>query len=674
MKKVFRDLWLAVALIAGASLLLLLTDLDQRSGQPSASKLSFEGNLMPDLKENRDSGSVVTLDFRELMASGKQPGAAELASAGIFRNLHLLKGRALRIIMITLVDNLILEEAQKGVEIGLQESGLVKGVDYHLRKLSAQGEISQLPSMMDAAIREKPDLIITVTTPALMAAIKRVKDIPVVFTVASEPEKLRLFTRGNRPGNICGVHDDPPVDQVLTMARSHNPTLKAVGIVYDAAQINSLISVEKLREAGKAQKIQVLEATSSSVPELGMATQSLIQRGAEAVIISADNLAYTGFPLIRKTTRNAGIPLYTTDLELVKQGSDGGVGVSFLEWGKQSGRIAARVLAGAPPSAFPPIGMKDYRRIDTRPGKAKIPRSPYKLRIVHYMETESAERCHDGLIDGLKKSGLKEGRDYELKVYNAQGDMSTLSGIMTTIKADRADLLMVISTPTLQAAIRQVGEGTRMVFTGVGDAVKAGAGKSETDHLPYVTGITTRSPFDEMARLIKESLPGVKQVGTLFTPAEINSVLYKDWFAEALSRHGISLVATPVTSSADIPQSADEMCRNDIQMVCQVADNMTRPGFGLIARKASEKGLPVFVFDSDQMASGGAVCVSRDYYDAGLEAAEKAVKVLNGESPADIPFSNTRSVKLLYNPGLIKQYGLSVPASFRQKARVYLPE
>ena len=277
-------------------------------------------------------------------------------------------------------------------------------------------------------------------------------------------------------------------------------------------------------------------------------------------------------------------------------------------------------------------------------------------------------------MDGIRRAGLQEGRDFVLTSYNAQGDMSTLSSIMTTVRADRVDLLMVVSTPALQAALRQAGDRTRIVFTGVGDGVRAGAGKSETDHLPNVTGISTRSPFDGMARIIKKTLPDARRVGTLFTPAEINSVLYKDWFKEALEKQGLELAAVPVTSSADVAQAAIQLCGRDIQAVAQVVDNLTRPGFALIARKAADNNLPTFVFDSAQMKEGGVVCLARDYYDAGLEAAEKAVRVLRGQNPGDIPFSNTRSEKLMLNPELAAKYNLRLSDELLKKVTLYKPE
>ncbi|MFO7721859.1 MAG: ABC transporter substrate-binding protein [Bacteroidales bacterium] len=626
------------------------------------------------LKMLREQGTAISeervvLDFAELKRKGIRPTVQMIKEANWYVNIPRKDGKPARIAMITLVENKLLEEAEEGFSQGLTGSGLKQGRDFTIRKYSAQGEIGQLPQVIDAAVREKPDLIVTVTTPALMAIVKKVRDIPVVFSVASDPNTLKIFP-GGRPDNICGVHDNPDVEALLEMAMNYDRGLKAVGVIFDAAQMNSVISVEKLRKVCRQKRVILYEATASTVTDLGPATQAVIQKGAGAIIISADNLAITGFSAIHKAASASNTPIFASEPRLVAEGATGAYGDAYAEWGKQSGKMAAKILAGVPPAQLPIAETEIKQKIEPKStmGRTGLTKR-HKLRIVHYSDTEFAERCHEGLVDGFTKAGLREGKDYELKTYNAQGDMTTLSSIMTTIKADRVDLLMVISTPALQAALRQAGPETKIVFTGVGDGVKAGAGKSETDHLPNVTGITTKSPFDEMAKLIKESVPDVRQVGTLFTPAEINSVLYKNWFAEALKKQHIELVALPVTSSADIVQAATELCRQNIQVVCQVVDNMTRPGFALIARKAAENDLPVFVFDSDQMNDGGVICVSRDYYDAGVEAAEKAVRVLQGESPAKIPFSNTRSVKLLYDPIMAAKYKLKLSDTFLAKAK-----
>jgi putative ABC transport system substrate-binding protein len=304
-----------------------------------------------------------SIDFAEYSEKGIKPKFRQIDRASHFLNIHKRFERPLKVAMLTLVENRSLEESQDGVEDGMQWSGLIKDVDYQMKKYSAQGEISQLTQIIDAIVNERPDVIVTVTTPAMLAVVSKVKDIPVVLTVTSDPDKLQVFRNGPQ-ANICGVHDNPPLDKLIEMAENYIPDLKVVGIVYDGSQMNSVLSVEKLRKVGLEKNIQVLEATANSVTELGPATQSLIQRGAQIIVESADNLASTGFSTIHKVADDAGIPIFTTEPQLVAEGATGAIGDSFFEWGKQSGKMVAKVLAGIPPSRLGITETEIQIRID----------------------------------------------------------------------------------------------------------------------------------------------------------------------------------------------------------------------------------------------------------------------------------------------------------------------
>ena len=623
------------------------------------------GNVIPeqfsintDLLEKFADTWTLTDSLRALAAKGRK---------GYVRSRY--NGPA-RVAMINLVNAAVLEQSEQGVEKGLQDRGLIPGEDYVITKYNAQGDMTLLPQLIDTAVMKGADLLITVTTPALMAVANEESDIPVVFTVASDPAELGIFKNG-RPDTICGVHDDPQLAALVDMVREYKPAIRAIGTIYNPAQRNAVISAERLRKAGRDRKITILESTASTSSDLPMGVQALIDRGAEAIIISADNLACTGFDVIHKMAEGAGIPIFTTNASLIKQGAIGCVGDDYEQWGRQSGHLAAAVLSGAKPSDLPIEATKN--QVVIRPGTlADATRTePFDLRMVLYSATEFSESCRDGLLEGLRRGGLVEGQDFTMRVYNAHGDMTTLSSIMTSVQSDQVDLLMVISTPSLQAALRLAGKDTHIVFAGVGDGVLAGAGRSETDHLPNVTGITTRSPFKGLARILSETMPGVKTVGTLFTPAEINSVLYKDWWAEALAPYNIELVAVPVAGSSETAQAADVLCQKDIQVIGQIMDNTTRPGFVHLARKADDHGLPVFGFDSSQVKAGGVIALSRDFFDSGVEAGAKAIRVLRGERPADIPFSNTRTEKLILNESLARSYKLRLSPDLLKKAIIW---
>ena len=610
----------------------------------------------------------VAVDFAAAAALKVQFPLAMLKKASVYFHPRARFGRPFRIALVNLVQNPLLDSSEAGVLRGLKESGFEENEDFVVKRYCAQGEMAQLPALLDAAVMDKPDLIVTVTTPALMAAAHRIKDIPVVFTVASDPATLNLFTPTNRPANIAGVYDNPLVGRLLDMAREQDPALTSVGIVYDPAQANSMISVTRLRQVCADQGVKLIEATASTVSELPAATQALIQRGAGAILLSADNLVSTGFPAIHNAAKAANIPIYVDTPALAKLGATGAIGDDYEAWGAQSGRIAAKALSGVPVAELPVEPTKVQQVIRPQKQAADKPARPWEIRIIRYNDAQFSQDSHRGVMDGLARQGLQEGRDFNARVLNAQGDLTTLSSIMTAVRAEQPDLLVAISTPALQAALRQAGP-LPIVFCSVGDGVQAGAGESVSNHLPNVTGITTRSPFEPMARLIRQTIPGVRSVGTLFSPSEVNSELYRAWFAEALQAEGLELESVPVNNSAEVAEATSALLKKDIQLVSQIADNATRPAYAQIVRRAADAGLPFFCFDSAGMKDGAALAYARDYYYAGVEAAEVAVRILRGERPADIPFTNTRTEILVINPAVLQQFNLVLPSEFMEKAK-----
>src|SRR5262249_15351305 len=135
---------------------------------------------------------------------------------------------------------------------------------------------------------------------------------------------------------------------------------------------------------------------------------------------------------------------------------------------------------------------------------------------------------------------LVEGQDYTSTHRNAQGDIATLNALFDELNGDETDLIVSISTPALQAALRKV-DRKPIVFAGVLDPVAVGAGKSDANHRPAVTGSYLALPYTAMARTVREVLPGARRVGTLFTPGEINSVLARQRFKEPIQGEGLEL-------------------------------------------------------------------------------------------------------------------------------------
>jgi ABC-type uncharacterized transport system substrate-binding protein len=263
---------------------------------------------------------------------------------------------------------------------------------------------------------------------------------------------------------------------------------------------------------------------------------------------------------------------------------------------------------------------------------------------------------------------MKAGRDYEMKISNAQGDLATLSSMVAAARGGSADLVLLTSTPTLQAAVKQIRD-IPVLFTFVANPILAGAGRSPTDHLPNVTGVNTSSDYEGMARILRECLPRARRVGTLYVSSEDNSIYNRDSMAAALKRYGIELDSVAIAGSAEVADAALSLASRDIDAICQVLANVIETSFAGVTQAAVRSRLPLFAFTSTQARTGGAaVTLARDWEHAGRDLARLAVRVMRGADPARIPFQPVGKTVLVVNPANARACGFSIPESILRRA------
>ena len=252
-------------------------------------------------------------------------------------------------------------------------------------------------------------------------------------------------------------------------------------------------------------------------------------------------------------------------------------------------------------------------------------------------------------------------------VGSAQGDIATASSMVDAAASDGTELIVSLTTPMLQACLRR-SRGIPVVFTLVANPVLAGAGKSNTDHLPNVSGNFVVSPFARMMRAVRECLPNARRVGTLFAPAEVNSVFYKDKLVEAAREVGIEVETVGVSTASEVVDAALSLCSTNIDAMCQISDNLTGATFAPIVQAAQRFRLPLFSFNTTHSKQGSVLMIARDYYDGGREAGLVAARVMRGENPAEIPFEIVQRTRFIINLDNARKVGLRIPAHLIEQA------
>ena len=616
-----------------------------------------------------------------------------------FSGIRAVEGRQYRIGMTYFAPELAFDNLERGLWEELGTLGFVKDSNLTVIAQHAGGEMANLQPIHLNMDNQDVDLVIVTSTPGITASIPTVKRHPIVFTFTFTPLEAgagKSYT--DHLPNMTGVGSFPPVEKTMDFIREIIPGTKRIGTLYNSSEINSQLVVKKAREYLKENNIQLIENTVINSSEVYQAISALCMRNVDAVWITGDNTAMQAFHGIAKVCHENNMPLIMNDTEFVDIGALAAVGISWYAVGKRTASYVARVLNGESPANIP-IENFVKEQITINPEiaaalKIKIPDKylnpeiaaaldmnipekqinptddevkvkKFKFCLAHYVDSPNSEDAEHGIRDELKKSGLVEGKDFTMKVYNAQGDISTLNSITEAISSEKWDLVFVTSTPSTQAISKKV-TNSPIVFTMVGDPIKAGLGKSFTDHQANITGVSTMSDFKGMVALVKESMPGIQIIGTIYTPGEVNSVAYKEALEKAAQQAGLTLVAVPANSATEVADAALSIVNRKIQAFTQISDNLTASSGSSIMKVAYDNRIPYFAFIGKQVKDGAVAAIASDYYYAGVDAVMLAKQVLSGKPIKDIPFQNVSKSVVDVNREAAQFFGITIPEKYQK--------
>ena len=625
----------------------------------------------------------------------------------------------MKVALMQMASQPIIDEGAAGVLDGLKEAGFVEGSTLKLSRFNAEGDLATANAMAQELTGGGYDLVITLTTSALQAVANanQQRRVPHVFGLVTDPTKAGVGVGAeplDHPSHMVGVGTLQPVADSLRMAMQLNPKLARVGIAWNPAEVNSEICTKLAREACRELKLELLEATVENTAAVNESIASLIARDVDVLWIGGDVSVLAAFDVVAKAAQNAHIPVCTCMPGNAAKGSLFDVGANYYEVGRSIGRLAGRVLSGdeiaklpveraTPPKlmvntlalkglrdkwSFPAEVLVKADSVINEQGQHDKPRpeaaSPsersrgaaaasaslskvWQLRLLAYINSPDVEEAEQGLRDGLKKAGLVEARDYELKTANAQGDMTSLHGMAEAALADRADLLLTISTQALQSAVQRA-RGTPIVFTMVANPFAAGVATTEADHLASVTGAYGSNDIDSMLPIIKQLMPDAHRVGALFAPTEVNSVYSHELLVKAARRANYELISLGVNSPSEAPDVTQSLCGQQIDLICLPNSNLAGSSFPTIVQSAKKAKIPVFGFLGSMASQGAVVVLTRDYRDMGIDSGLIAARVMRGEKPAAIPLHQSRKNKLLLNATAAKAAGLTFPDDLLKSA------
>jgi putative tryptophan/tyrosine transport system substrate-binding protein len=150
------------------------------------------------------------------------------------------------------------EACMDGLFRGLRDLGFVEGKNLEVHKAHAQGEIVNIPPILQNFDSQKLDLIISMTTPCLTAACSVVRNTPVLFTYVYDPIAAgagKSFTE-HLP-NVTGVGSFPPIEDTIDVIKKLVPNVRSVGTLYNSSEANSRKVISVARDLFRKQGIKL---------------------------------------------------------------------------------------------------------------------------------------------------------------------------------------------------------------------------------------------------------------------------------------------------------------------------------------------------------------------------------------------------------------------------------
>lgn len=241
-----------------------------------------------------------------------------------------------------------LDNCREGFLLGLAEEGIEEGKNLTVLYENANADGAMSSQIAANFLTKKADLICAIATPMAQSSYSaaRKENVPVIFTAVTDPISAELADADGKPvGEVTGTSDKLPVTSQLAMIREVLPEAKKIGILYSTSEVNSLSAIEEYKAAAAEYGFEIVESGVSTVADVPLAADQLVEK-VDCINNLTDNTVVSALQVVLDAANKKGIPVFGSEVEQVKVGCLASVGLDYVELGKQTGRMAAKVLKG----------------------------------------------------------------------------------------------------------------------------------------------------------------------------------------------------------------------------------------------------------------------------------------------------------------------------------------
>jgi len=237
----------------------------------------------------------------------------------------------------------------------LLELGWVEGRTVALQVRWADGRSERFTEFAAELVRLKVDIIVTPSTPVVIAAKQASSAIPIVFAGAGDPIGSGLVASLARPGgNVTGLSQQSAelAGKRLALLREVIPGLRRLAIMANVENPPSLQELTELERLTSGLGIETTKLVTRRPEDIALGFQSL-KSAVDAVytvndpVVNSQRVRIITLALVRRLPTMYGLREFATSGGLMSYGPD------LPSLFRRAAEMADKILRGAKPADIP---------------------------------------------------------------------------------------------------------------------------------------------------------------------------------------------------------------------------------------------------------------------------------------------------------------------------------
>lgn len=244
----------------------------------------------------------------------------------------------------------------EALRAGLRDLGYVEGKNLVIEHRFAEGKLDRLPALAAELVQLNVDLVLALEPPAVEAARKATRTIPIVMRSTDDPVERGWVASLARPGgNITGVatYSIELYGKRLQLLAETVPGLARVAALWDAGWPATAVGLRKMQEAARDAGVKIDSAPVRKVDEMEQVIGSAAAGGAGAMVTLRSPMITAQRHRVARAAMQSKLPTIYDDREFAEAGGLMSYGANLAASYRRAAAYIDKILKGARPADLP---------------------------------------------------------------------------------------------------------------------------------------------------------------------------------------------------------------------------------------------------------------------------------------------------------------------------------